>query len=347
MTLVRQLAGLEYKQMNKKFQTFFFIVGLAIFIFLILHFGIDKIISNIKETGWWFLPIIGVWGFAYVLNSLSWSAIIDSKKHGISFAEIYAITVSGFAINYITPVMNLGGEPYRIMKLKDRIGLTNAVSSTISYTMIHFLSHFFFWISAIILISVFLPLSYELKIIFGAVFVVLVSAIIFFISRHKNGVFESFLSLLAKLPMLKKTVSKINNKMNFKDIDAGITEFYEKRKSAFVSAIIWDYLARVIAAMEFFFILYAIGIHITILEAVYISAATSLITNILFFMPMELGTREGGTSVIMKSLNFAPGIGIYISVIYRIREFFWILIGLILIKFGKIKKPTNNVEQSI
>ncbi len=330
--------------MKNKLQTYFFIVGLGIFAFLVFHFGIGKIISNIKETGWWFLPIIGVWGFAYVLNALSWSAIIDSKNNGLSFGEIYAITVSGFAINYITPVMNLGGEPYRIIRLKDKIGLDKAVSSTISYTMIHFLSHFFFWISAIILISVFLPISQELKIIFGAVFVVLVAAILFFISRHKNGVFESFILLLAKLPMLKKSVSKISEKLNFKNIDAGITEFYRERKSAFVSAIIWDFLARIIAAMEFYFILYAIGIHITILEAIYISAATSLITNILFFMPMELGTREGGTSIIMKSLNFAPGIGIYISVIYRIREFFWILIGLALIKINKSRK---NEHQSI
>ena len=325
--------------MNKKFQTFFFVAGLGIFSFLVFHFGIDKIVSNIKETSWWFVPIVGIWGLAYVFNAFSWSAIINRKANRLSFAEIYAITVSGFAINYITPVMNLGGEPYRIMMLKNKIGLNKAVSATISYTMIHFLSHFFFWISAIILISVFLPLSYELKLIFGIVFVVLVAAILFFISRHKNGIVESLLSLLAKLPMMKKASEKIAGKMNFKDIDIGITEFYKKRKFDFILAITWDYLARIIAAMEFYFILYAIGIHITILEAVYISAATSLITNILFFMPMELGTREGGTSVIMDSLHFASGIGIYISVIYRIREFFWILIGLILIKINKNTIP--------
>lgn len=328
--------------MNKKFQTFFFISGLGIFSFLVIHFGVGKIFSNIKETGWWFLPIIGVWGLAYVFNALSWSAIIDRRNSKLSFGEIYAITVSGFAINYITPVMNLGGEPYRIMMLKNKIGLNKSVSATISYTMIHFLSHFFFWISAIILISVFLPLSQELKIIFGIVFVVLVAAILFFISRHKKGIFESLLSLLSRLPMLKKVASKISSKMNFKDIDTGITEFYKKRKSAFALAVTWDYLARIIAAMEFYFILYAIGMNITILEAVYISAATSLITNILFFMPMELGTREGGTSLIMDSLHFASGIGIYISVIYRIREFFWILIGLVLIKINKSIMPQTD-----
>jgi len=330
--------------MKNKLQTYFFIIGIVLFAFLVFNFGIDKIFSNIKKTGFWFLPIIGVWGIAYIFNAFSWSAIINGKKHGVTFAEIYAITVSGFAINYITPVMNLGGEPYRIVMLKDKIGLNNAVSSTISYTMIHFLSHFFFWISAIILISVFLPLSFELKIIFGVVFVVLVAAILFFISRHKSGVVKSLLTVISKLPMMKSVGDKINSKVNISDIDTGITGFYENRKSAFVMAIIWDFLARIIAAFEFYIIMLAISMPISMLESIYISAATSLITNILFFMPLELGTREGGTSLIMKSLNFLPGIGIYISVIYRIRAFFWILIGLALIRINKSKNIVTQID---
>jgi hypothetical protein len=34
----------------------------------------------------------------------------------------------------------------------------------------------------------------------------------------------------------------------------------------------------------------------------------------------------------MHTLNFTPGIGIYISLVNRIREFFWILVGLVLMQ---------------
>ncbi len=333
--------------MNRKIQTLFFVIGLILFAILVVYFGIGKIIGNIGRTGWWFLPIIGVWGIAYFFNALSWSVIINRKKYGISFSEIYGITLSGFAINYITPVMNLGGEPYRIMALKDKIGFNKAVSSTISYTMIHFLSHFFFWITGIMLATLILPLSRDVKIIFGALFVLLVIAIIFFISKHRNGVFESLISIISKLPMMKKTGKKIKDKIDYKDVDKGITEFYRERRGKFYLAIFLDYSARIIAAAEFYFILLAIGINITLLDALYISAATSLITNILFFMPMELGTREGGSSIVMESLHFAPGIGIYISVIYRVREFFWIFIGLLLIRLSKTKKVEDKAVESV
>ena len=55
-------------------------------------------------------------------------------------------------------------------------------------------------------------------------------------------------------------------------------------------------------------------------------------------MPFELGTREGSLYLVLDSVKLSAGIGIYIGIINRVREFFWILVGLLLIQFNGVNK---------
>ncbi len=325
--------------MNKYTKTLFFIIGLAVFSYLINDFGLDNIISNVKKTGWWFVPVVGIWGLVYYMNAWAWYYVIDAKQKNVPFIEVLKITISGFAINYVTPFVNLGGEPYRILMLKKPIGTNSAVSSVILYTMLHFLSHFFFWVTAILCALILLPLSTELKIILEVALIILSVFIWFVFRRHKRGIFESLINSIAKIPLLKKLKKKLEPKENsLMKIDEEIKHLFNNRKNAFYSALVLDYLSRMVGSLEFLFILKAIGMDISFMEAFYISAGSSLIINIFFFMPFELGTREGSLYLVLDSVKLSAGIGIYIGIINRAREFFWILIGLILIQFNGVKK---------
>lgn len=328
--------------MNKYIKFIFFLIGLSVFAYLINNFGLDNIITNVKKTGWWFVPVVGVWGFVYLLNSWSWRYILDPTKNKIPFSNLFKITISGFAINYITPFVNLGGEPYKILVLKDRIGYHTAVSSVILFTMMHFLSHFFFWVTAILCGLILLPLSLEFKIVLITALVILSGLIWFAFRRHKRGIFESLLKFISKIPLLKKIKTKLKTKEeSLLKIDDEIKHLYNERPKDFFWALFLDYLSRIVTALEFLFILKAIGMDISYMEAFYISAGSSLITNLFFFIPFELGTREGGLYLVLDSIHLTAGVGIYIGIINRAREFFWILVGLILTQFGgkhKIKK---------
>jgi len=108
--------------MKKKYNIVFFILGLAIFVYLILNFGINNIVSNIYKTGFYILPIIGVWLVIYLLNTLTWYLIIKDDFPDIKYFNLLKIHLSSSALNYITPFINLGGEPYRIMCTREFIG---------------------------------------------------------------------------------------------------------------------------------------------------------------------------------------------------------------------------------
>ena len=224
------------------------------------------------------------------------------------------------------------------MSLKDSIGIHNSVSSVILYRMIHILGSFFFWFTGIIIVALLLPLSPEFRITLFIISALLIVLILFFFSRHKKGIFNSILNLISRFRFLKKLNNKLDKrKTSLLLIDEQITDLYLNRKKAFYMSLLSEYTGRMIGSLEFYFILIAIGINATIIQAFFINAGSSIIMNVLFFVPFELGTREGSLYLVIESLGFTAGLGIFIAIVNRIREFFWIMIGLLLIQIkGKV-----------
>ena len=57
----------------------------------------------------------------------------------------------------------------------------------------------------------------------------------------------------------------------------------------------------------------------------------------LFFMPLQLGGREGGFLMSVSGLGLTSNAGIFVALIVRLRELIWTAIGLLLIKVSKGK----------
>ncbi|MFP4368725.1 MAG: lysylphosphatidylglycerol synthase transmembrane domain-containing protein [Candidatus Kapaibacterium sp.] len=323
----------------------FFVLGFAILTYLVIDLGVDKIYENILKTGWWFIPVVGIWLFIYLLNAFAWNYIIG-RKYSPGYGHVLGITVSGFAINYITPFVNLGGEPYRIMALKEATGIHKAVSSVILYTMMHMFSHIIFWVITIFLYLIFWPMSDFLFTFLSISLAVLLLLLWFFFTRYKAGVLLSFTNLVKKLKFLKKINKIIESKQDsLKMIDDQIKYLYFNRPKAFIIALGLEFIGRIMAASEFYFIILAVNIEASFPDTLMVYSGVTLFTNILFFMPLQLGSREGGLYIVFESMGISPEMGVFVSLITRIRELFWILIGLLLIKINNLGNHKNRIPE--
>ena len=331
--------------MSNKLRNIFFLIGICVFGYFIYSFGIQNILDNLWKTGWWFFPIILIWGVVYLLNTWAWYFILKDEK-SVSFGELYLLTISGFAINYITPFINLGGEPYRILALKEKIGGRRAISSTILYSMIHFLSSFVFWILAAVIVIVFIPLPLTIDILLLVFVVFCFAAVLFFRARHKKGIVQSFAAIIMKVPFGKSLKKKLNDKQeSLANIDAQITDYYNNKRRDFYFTLTLEVLARVVSSWEFYFILKAIGYETSAAEVIFINAFAALVMNIFFFMPLELGARESGLYLVLEIIKIPAYYGIFVSLVNRIREFFWILIGLLLIEISGKKYSRKKLSE--
>jgi uncharacterized membrane protein YbhN (UPF0104 family) len=236
--------------------------------------------------------------------------------------------------------MPLGGEPYRILQLKEKIGGEKATSSVLNYAIIHILSHFVFWAFGCLLILLFVNTSKLLIILSIFFFLLSILIVVFTIKGYKNGIVVSFFVFLLHIPFVKKYVKrKMTSKFeeNIKEIDKHIIDLYKNHRKSFYLSLFYETISRIVGCFEVLFIMYAIGINISFIGAIIISAETTLFANMLFFSPMQLGTREGGLVLSLKSLGYHSGAGIFMGIVMRISELCWIMIGIGLIKLKDVR----------
>ncbi len=325
--------------MKSKYRNIFLIFGIAAVVIMLCTFDMeyDELLSNLKRAGGWLPAILGLWIFIYLINALSWFIIIrDDKESKVSFWKIYKLTITGFALNYATPVGLMGGEPYRIMEITPYVGVSKATSSVILYVMMHIFSHFCFWFSAIFLYILLFPVDWAIGIILTVIGVFCLFAIYFFMKGYKNGMTVKALKICQHIPFLKRWAARFYEKKQetLERIDNQIAKLHKQHKRTFYASLSLEFLARVIGCFEVYFILYVLTNNVSFLSCILIMAFTSLFSNLFFFSPMQLGAREGGFALAAVGVAIPSAFGVYTGLITRVRELIWITVGVLLMKIG-------------
>jgi uncharacterized membrane protein YbhN (UPF0104 family) len=331
--------------MNKKYQNAFFIFGVIVLAVMLTQLDFAKVWEGVRHAGYWFGAVLVLWAFLYMLNTAAWYLIINNvgnehqvcRRNGIGFWWLYKITVSAFALNSATPGGLMGGEPYRIMSLSPKIGTQKASSTVILYVMTHIYSHFWVWLSAVplyLVTEVVTPLTW---VVLPLITMVCLVAIWFFSRGYRKGIAMTFMNVLSHVPLLKRWAQPfiMRNREKLDTLDSQIAALHNQNPRTFVAAVMLEYVCRIFAALEIYFVLLVIMPDVTFTRCILIYAFTSLFANMLFFMPLQLGGREGGFLMSTEGLSMTASAGIFVAILARVRELIWTTIGLLLIKFDK------------
>ena len=332
-----------------KYHNYFFLIGVLVLAFMVYKLGVKTIYENLRNTGWWFIPIFGIWIIVYFFNAWSLNIIItdgtpESKK--VKISQLMKLTISAYAINYMTP-LSIGGEPYKALKLKDDLGTHKATSSVLLYVMMHYVSHFFFWLISIPVFIFIMPeVSGVIQIVLWAVFLSCVMLILWAYSVFTKGVIKNALSIATRFPFVGRKIRlyRDKNQHHLNEMDLLISDLYTNRKKDFFASLFVELISRYISCFEVYFMAIPLAFDLSFIQSYLIVSIATLIANIFFFAPMQMGTREGGFVLATTTLALPAGIGVYIGLCTRIRELFWIMIGVLL---TKIKLPAKKFQQTL
>lgn len=318
--------------MTRRVKLALFVLGAAIFGYLVARIGIGQLAQDAASTGFMFIPIVGLYALVYACSALAWYITMRDTRRP-SFWRVYAILVSGYGLNFLTPLINAGGEPFRVTALAPWLGTRRAAGSVILHRMLHSFAYVLVWLTAIVLAFALLPrgTSTAVLILLGVVGLLLVGVVALFVSAHRSGLLERILDWMHRVPLIRRLAARLEpNRAMLIELDQQITEFYHQSPRRFVQAILLEYVSRCIFMFEIVLIVASLGFRIGYLRAFTIGGLEAIAGNALFMVPFELGAREGAFYLLFGLFGLDPRLGLYTSIVGRVRDLAWIAAGLLL-----------------
>ena len=323
--------------MKANYRNLFFLFGMILLVAMLfsLDMSWNEIWINVRRAGYWLLFNIALWAVIYLMNAASWHIIINDREHArVPFREVYRLTISGYVLNYVTPLGLLGGEPYRVMELSLYVGRAKAASSVILYSMMHVFSHFWFWLLGVALFIISHPIGWGTGILLGVIAAVCLLVIYFFMKGYRNGLVVKVFHFLSRIPYINRWATRFFEQHTeaLHRVDTQIAALHAQHKQTFYLSLGLELLARIISSLEIYVLMRILTPDVTIVDSILIMAFASLFSNLMFFMPMQIGAREGSIALVSEQLHLTAGYGLFTGILCRLRELCWIVIGLILIK---------------
>ena len=318
--------------MSRTLRLALFLLGAAVFGYLVAQIGIGQLASDAGRTGFMFVPIVLLYALVYACSALAWQLTMGDSSRP-SFWRTYAVTISAGALNFLTPVVNAGGEPFRVAALAPWLGTRRAAGSVILHRMLHSFAYVLVWFTAIVLAFALLPPETPniVPIILGVVGLVLLCILALIMSAHRSGMLERLLNWMGRVPLLRRLAALLEPKRAMlMELDEQITEFYHRQPGRFVQALLLEYLSRCIFMVEIVLIVASLGYRLSYLRAFTIGGLEALVGNLLFLVPFELGAREGSYFALFALFGMDPQLGLYTSIVSRVRDLVWIGLGLLL-----------------
>jgi uncharacterized protein (TIRG00374 family) len=312
-----------------------FCVGLLLAAVVVLQVGVATLVRHLLATGWLLLPVSLIWGVVYALNACAWYTMLGLEPSRPSWLRTWSISITSFALNYITPAGGVGGEGYRILAVSPWLGQQRAVGAVVQYRLLFSLGHMLFVLLALIPGIFLLPPTLPAIAVLILTGLFGVGVVWFLMRRYHEGILEATLDLLLWIPGVRRLVRRLEGKRGtLRELDTQITTLYREHPGRFWRALSIEVLSRCVMPLELVVIFWGLGLGIRIPEAYVAYALSSTLINLFFFLPLELGAREGGLYLVFKLLGLGAGHGVFAAVVTRLRELVWTVIGLILLWHG-------------
>lgn len=336
------------------FLTFSLIFGFVLFFITLKQVGLENIISAISVLSFWqILFILGIFILNLLIGALRWKIVLKAQyPFRISFYDILIAKTVGHSINYLTPIIFAGGEPFKALVLKGRvkIPLDKAAISIVIEEVIFLSVSFLFVVLGMFFFFVRFTISPIFGfLLFGIILFCLIMLYLFYsrtIRKAPDG--KGFFTFFIEIFHLDR-VGIINGiKTKVSEAEKEISYFFRHRQAKLVEVSFLAVVEILLLLLTYWLIVIFLGQKLNFGEIISINALIHLISFIP--IPAALGSFEWSQAFIFYLFGLGSNTGIAFSLIVRCVTLIIAGLGIFLLIHFEIKalaKKTGETLQKI
>jgi uncharacterized protein (TIRG00374 family) len=303
-------------------------LAFVLLLWMLHQVGWPTIWQPLLRVGWWWPVLLLPYGLVNGLEAISWNLLLPSAEHRPSLARLFCLRLGGEALNTLTPTAGLGGEPFKATRLAaSGVPWQEATASVIIHKGVTVLSLALYILLGLALVPFLLSLSSSLLWLLSAGAMLLAAGALIFIFLQGRDPCVQGIRLLERFGLCPRALKE--KEQDLESLDTQMAAFYREHPGRGFLSLALFFLSWMTHAIEVFLIFWLLGHPISWGLAVCLDALAMLFTALGFFIPVSLGVQDGGNILLALGFNLGATLGAAFSIIRRLREAFWMGLGLI------------------
>lgn len=295
-----------------------FVLGVALLAYLLNRFGSAKVWLDLRSIGWRLVAIVALEALVSAASARVWWHTLPSQTRRGYFARLFLVHLAGSALNQSTPGASLGGEPVKVMLLKERFSISVTTASLLSAKLAQALARALFVILG--MLAACWSLKFE-RLPLRALtlgFIVTAAGVASFMALQIHGFSKTATIVSARLRFLGSWVERLERGLG--RVDEHLRELYTLRPWDFVAAIALSLASLCVGVVQVWLIMGWMGLRRDWLSSLTIEAFSVLVNFVLFAIPGSLGVQEGGKVLIFAALGLPVSAGLSMGVAFRLNS---------------------------
>ena len=308
-------------------------LGVALLAALVVQNDPAAILTSIADLSWR-LGIVLVFPAVLVafFDTLGWRYAFMQEK--VPFWPLAVSRVAGEAFNMATPTAAVGGEAIKTWLLRGYAPLDATLASVIvAKTTITLGQGVYFLLGIVVAWHTGLTGS---ALLYGMLWLLALETVALglFVLVQTRGMLGWGLRVLERLgvrpPRGQETLGRV---------DDALAQFYRKAPGRLALSIGFHFIAWLLGSLETWLILKFLGFEVSLATATVIEAFGTAIKVATFLVPASLGVLEGGFVATFATLGLSSTTAISFSLVRRLREAFWVALGLVAFAAMRPREP--------
>jgi uncharacterized protein (TIRG00374 family) len=303
----------------------------SLFLFAMLQrIGWSGLGRYLRQVGYYWPLILVPYGLINFLGAVSWKVLLVTRETCPTIGRLFLLRLAGESLNQLTPTASLGGEPYKALRLHSGgVAWQEATASLVIQKGLMVLSLVLYTFMSLALVPyVFLGnMPYLGLLSLGAI--VLAGAGVAFVIVQRSHPCVFVVSHMKKFSLCPAVLS--SKETELATLDSYLTGFYRKYPDRCFAVFGLLFLSWGLHAVEVYIIFRLLGHPVNWETALCFDGLAMLFAGMGFMIPASFGVQDGGNILLSLGLNLGAALGAAFSIIRRIREAFWLLLGLLVV----------------